>query len=66
MKEKEINLVVIITPSGMHYEHSVDIIKKYKKSIVVEKPTFLKSNEVKKVYELAKKNKIKVISYFSK
>ena len=28
-ERKEINLVVIITPSGMHYEHSVDIIKKY-------------------------------------
>lgn len=63
-ERKEINLVVIITPSGMHYEHSVDIIKKYKKNIVVEKPTFLKSNEVKKVYELAKKNKLKLFPIF--
>ena len=25
----KINIVAIMTPSGMHYEHTVDIIKKY-------------------------------------
>ena len=63
-ERKEINLVVIITPSGMHYEHAVDIIKKYKKNIVVEKPTFLKSEQVEKVYKLVKKNRLKLFPIF--
>ena len=63
-EKKEINLVIIITPSGMHFEHAVDIIQKYKKNIVVEKPTFLKSEEVVRVYKLANKNKLKVFPIF--
>ena len=31
IRHKEINLVIIATPSGMHYEHSKDIIKIFKK-----------------------------------
>ena len=27
----EIDIVAIITPSGMHFEHSLDVLKKYKK-----------------------------------
>lgn len=63
-EKKQINLVIIITPSGMHYDHTVDIIKKYKKNVVVEKPTFLKSEEVEKVYKLAKKYKVKLFPIF--
>jgi UDP-N-acetyl-2-amino-2-deoxyglucuronate dehydrogenase len=63
-EQQEINLVAIITPSGMHYEHAVDIIKKYKKNIIIEKPTFLKSEQVQEVYKLAEKNKIKLFPIF--
>ena len=63
-EQQEINLVAIITPSGMHYEHAVDIIKRYRKNIIIEKPTFLKSEQVQEVYKLAKKNKIKLFPIF--
>ena len=63
-EQQKINLVAIITPSGMHYEHTVDIIKKYKKNIIIEKPTFLKSEQVQEVYKLAKKKKIKLFPIF--
>ena len=63
-EKHEIDLVVIITPSGMHYEHTIDIIKKYKKNIIIEKPTFLKSQQVQEVYKLAKKNKLKIFPIF--
>jgi uncharacterized membrane protein required for colicin V production len=49
---KNLDLVSIITPSGMHYQHSKDILKKFKKSIVIEKPTFLKSSQVKEIFAL--------------
>lgn len=41
-KESSIDIVNILTPSGMHARHSIDIVKKYKKHIVVEKPMALR------------------------
>ena len=61
---KELDLVVIITPSGMHYEHAKIILKKFKKNILVEKPTFLKSSQVKEIYSLGKKLHCKVYAVF--
>jgi len=49
----QINTVAVITPSGMHYEHVIDILKRYKKNIIVEKPTFLKPSQVTSAYALA-------------
>ena len=49
-----IDTVAIVTPSGMHYEHAVDIISRYKKNVIVEKPTFMKPSQVREVYALAR------------
>ena len=62
--EKKIDLVVIMTPSGMHYEHAKKIITKYKKNIIIEKPICLKTSQVTELYKLAKKNKVKVFPVF--
>ena len=40
--KEDIDIVNILTPSGLHPEHTIDIVKKYKKHIVVEKPMALK------------------------
>ena len=63
-KISSINIVAIMTPSGMHYEHTVDIIKKYKKNIIVEKPTFLKPDHVSNAFDMAQKNKVKIFPVF--
>ena len=60
----EIDTVAIITPSGMHYEHSVEIITKYKKNVIVEKPTFMKPSQVSDVYKLANENNVQVFAVF--
>ena len=49
----EIDLVVIATPSGMHYEHALDIMTKFKKNIVVEKPTFMRTDQLQNAYKIA-------------
>lgn len=61
---EEANTVAIITPSGMHFEHSYEILKKYKKNIIVEKPTFMKPEHVVKMYKLASKLKKKIYPVF--
>jgi len=60
----QIDTVAVITPSGMHYEHTLDIITRYQKNIIVEKPTFLKQSHVHDVYETAKKNGVQVFAVF--
>lgn len=60
----QIDTVAIITPSGMHYEHALDIISHYRKNIIVEKPTFMKPSQVKEVYEKAAAAGVQVFAVF--
>ena len=64
INEKNLDLVVIMTPSGMHFEHAKRILSKYKKNVVIEKPTSLKVSNLKKLYFIAKKNKKKIFPVF--
>ena len=59
-----LNLIVIATPSGMHYEHSIEIIKNFKKNLIIEKPLTLKISQAKKIFNLAKKNNVTVFPVF--
>jgi len=38
----EINIVSILTPSGYHAEHTIDIVRTYQKHVIVEKPMALR------------------------
>ncbi len=60
----EIDLVAVITPSGMHFEHSLEIIEHYKKHIIVEKPTFLKLSQFHHIAAAAKKSNVHVFPVF--
>ena len=54
-KHLEINLVIIATPSGMHYEHSKDVIRRFKKNLIIEKPLTLKIKQAEEIFNLSKK-----------
>lgn len=60
----EIDTVAIVTPSGMHYEHALDIISRYRKNIIVEKPTFMKPSQVREVYGKAAEAGVQVFAVF--
>jgi len=53
IENPEINTVAVMTPSGMHYEHVMDILMRHKKNIIVEKPTFMKPSQVTASYSAA-------------
>jgi len=59
-----IDAVVIATPSGMHFEHAVEIMKAFKKHIIVEKPTFLKPSQMKEAYAVAKSLGLQIFPVF--
>lgn len=60
----DIDVVAIITPSGMHHEHAMDIIRRYRKHIIVEKPTFMKPTQVKEVYAEAAAAGVQIFAVF--
>lgn len=59
-----INTVAIVTPSGMHLEHALDIISRYRKHIIVEKPTFMKPSQVREAYGRANAVGVQVFPVF--
>ena len=64
MENPQIDTVAIITPSGMHYEHALDIISRYRTNIIVEKPTFMKPSQVREVYAKAAAEGVQVFAVF--
>jgi len=48
-----IDIVAVITPSGMHYEHAKEILTEYNKHIILEKPTVLRFSHLKELWGLA-------------
>jgi len=49
----EIDIAAIITPSGMHLEHTLEVIKEFGKHAIVEKPTFMRPSQLKIAFESA-------------
>lgn len=61
---EKIDLVAINTPSGMHQEHALDIITRYNKHVVVEKPTFMRPSHLDEVREAAVRANIRIFPVF--
>ncbi|AHC16482.1 Gfo/Idh/MocA family protein [Salinispira pacifica] len=45
LQNEEIDVVNVLTESGNHARHTIDIVKKYKKHIIVEKPMSLRLDD---------------------
>lgn len=64
LENPEITVVSIATPSGMHHEHAMEILAKYRKHIIVEKPTFMKPSQVTEIYAKAAELNLEVFAVF--
>lgn len=51
LTNEDIDIVCILTESGKHAKHAIDIVSKYKKHIVVEKPMALTLDDADKMIE---------------
>jgi len=60
----EIDVVCIVTPSGMHTTHALDVIEKYKKHLVIEKPMFMNLNDKEKLFNAARENKVTIFPVY--
>ena len=48
----------------MHYEHALEIISRYQKNVIVEKPTFMRPSQVREVYQKAAETGVHVFAVF--
>ena len=60
----DIQIAAIITPSGMHFEHGMEIIESFGKNIVVEKPTFMRPDHLNTIWNAATQNDLKLFPVF--
>jgi UDP-N-acetyl-2-amino-2-deoxyglucuronate dehydrogenase len=49
----EVDTVAVITPSGMHLEHGLEMLNDYAKHVIVEKPTFMRPSQLTEAYRAA-------------
>jgi len=61
LKKESIDIVSILTPSGMHYKHALDILE-YKKHLIIEKPMTLRYFEAEELVNKAKNNNVKLFT----
>ncbi len=50
-----IDIAAVITPSGMHFEHGIEMIRDFAKHVVMEKPTFMRPEQLRDAYAAADK-----------
>lgn len=60
----EISVVTVATPSGMHFEHTMELIERWRKHVIVEKPTFMKPSQLAKAYAAADLAEVQVFPVF--
>lgn len=49
----DIDTVAVITPSGMHFEHTMEMLEEFGRHVIIEKPTFMRPDELLKAYARA-------------
>jgi len=60
LTKENIDIVNILTPSGLHPAHTIDIVKKYKKHIVCEKPMALKLEDADEMIRTCDENGVRL------
>lgn len=56
----EIDAVAVITPSGMHYEHALESVRDYGKSVIIEKPVVMRITQGKELADAAAAREVHV------
>lgn len=64
LQKEEVDVVNILTPSGMHPRHAIDVMTRYRKHVVIEKPMAMSLEDLMKLQEAAGKYKVKVFPIY--
>ncbi|WP_193186441.1 Gfo/Idh/MocA family protein [Nisaea sediminum] len=60
----DIDVVSVLTPSGMHVEHALDVVQTYKRNVAIEKPLAMTPAQGKKLGDEAARNGVQVFPIY--
>lgn len=60
----EIDVVVIMTPSGSHFEQAMDVLQRYKKNLLIEKPMVMTLAQGRQLKHAADSNNVKIFPLY--
>jgi len=60
LESEDIDIVSILTPSGLHAAQTIDIVKKYRKHIICEKPMALRLEDADKMIRACDESGVKL------
>jgi UDP-N-acetyl-2-amino-2-deoxyglucuronate dehydrogenase len=64
LAREQVDIVSILTPSGMHPAHAIDIIERYRKHVVIEKPMALAFDDIARMREAAARVGVKIFPVY--
>jgi UDP-N-acetyl-2-amino-2-deoxyglucuronate dehydrogenase len=64
LRKEEADVVCILTPSGMHPPHAMDVIGRYGKHVAIEKPMALSLDDLPKMKALADRKGVKIFPIY--
>ena len=60
----KIDIAAVITPSGMHLEHGLEVLNDYAKHVIMEKPTFMRPADLGLAYAAADEAVLEIFPVF--
>ncbi|OHC75535.1 MAG: dehydrogenase [Rhodospirillales bacterium RIFCSPLOWO2_12_FULL_58_28] len=63
-KVRDIDIAAVITPSGMHFEHAMDVMERHGKHVIMEKPTFMRPEQLHDALAAADRLGLKMFPVF--
>lgn len=60
----DIDVAAVITPSGMHFEHGMEMVERYAKHVIMEKPAFMRPGQLRRAYEAAEEAGLQIFPVF--
>lgn len=60
LQNEVVDVVSILTPSGLHPQHTVDVVRKYKKHVIVEKPMALRLSDADEMIRACDENGVRL------
>jgi UDP-N-acetyl-2-amino-2-deoxyglucuronate dehydrogenase len=59
-----IDIVAVITPSGMHLEHGLEMLERFRKHVIMEKPSFMRPAHLAQAYAAADRAGLRIFPVF--
>ncbi len=63
-KHPEIDIAAVITPSGMQFEHGMEMLKEFSKHVIMEKPAFMRPGQLLDAFSTADEAGLQIFPVF--